>query len=169
MAATHGVPVGGGGTQHSGVGPVWAFTEILLGVLGVVCLAVGVVILVADDDQYVGLGGDLSWRVGDIPAVAASGLLVGGGVLLAVMVGMLWAGRSAAVGRTATRDRSRQELAIHATAFVIVNAFLWLQDIAAGGGLEYAYWTTIPWGIGLAAHALAYLSTRNRTTDQTGS
>lgn len=168
MAATHDVPVGGGGTQRTGVGPVWTFTEILLGVLGVVCLAVGLVILVADDDQYVGPGGDLSWRVGDIPAMAAWGLLIGGAVLLVVMVGMVWAGRSATGGRTEAKDRPRQELVAHATAFAIVNAFLWLQDIAAGGGLEYAYWTTIPWGIGLIAHALAYRTGRNSAKGQPG-
>ncbi len=169
MAATHDVPVGGGGTQHTGVGPVWAFTEVLLGILGVICLGVGVVILAAGDDQYVGLGGDLSWRVGDIPEVAAWGLLIGGAVLLAVMVGMVLIGRSASVGQAGAKDRPRQELIVHATAFAIVNGFLWLQDFAAGGGIEYAYWTTIPWGIGLIAHAFAYLTVRNRAKERPGS
>ena len=35
--------------------------------------------------------------------------------------------------------------------------------IQAGGGLEYAYWVTIPWGLGLAAHIAAYLVDRRRT------
>ena len=55
---------------------------------------------------------------------------------------------------------------MHGTAFAIVNAFLWLQDIVAGGGLEYAYWPTIPWGIGLIAHALAYDSAWNEPRSQ---
>jgi hypothetical protein len=156
MAATHDIPARGGGSRHEGVGPVWSFTEILLGILGVICLAVGVVILAVDDDQFVGLGGDWSWRVGDIPVAAAWGLLIGGAVLLIMMGAMIWAGRSARAGRVQSADRPRHELIAHATAFIIVNAFLWLQDIAAGGGLEYAYWTTIPWGIGLLAHAYAY-------------
>ena len=50
----------------------------------------------------------------------------------------------------------------------IVNAFLWLQDLATGGGLEYAYWTTIPWGIGLLAHAIAYATTRNESKGSSG-
>ncbi|MEW6223016.1 MAG: 2TM domain-containing protein [Chloroflexota bacterium] len=144
------------------MGPVWTFTEILLGIIGVICLAVGVVILVADDDQYVGLGGDLTWRVGDIAPAAGWGLLVGGAVLLVVMVAMVWAGQSSA-GRVEPTVRPRTELVVHGTAFAIVNAFLWLQDIVAGGGLEYAYWTTIPWGIGLIAHALAYISGRSES------
>jgi hypothetical protein len=40
---------------------------------------------------------------------------------------------------------------------VIGNALLWVQDIAAGGGLEYAFWATIPWGIGLLIHALVFV------------
>ena len=156
MAATHDTPARGGGSRDAGVGPIWTFTEILLGILGVICLTVGVVIMVADDDQFVGPGGDLSWRVGDIPAMAAWGLLIGGVVLLVVMGAMIWAGRSTTAGRVQPADRPRQELIAHAMAFTIVNAVLWLQDIAAGGGLEYAYWTTIPWGIGLIAHAVAY-------------
>ena len=163
MAATHDIPARGGGSRHEGVGPVWSFTEILLGILGVICLAVGVVILVVDDDQFVGLGGDWSWRVGDIPVAAAWGLLIGGAVLLIMMGAMIWAGRSARAGRVQSADRPRHELIAHATAFAIVNAFLWIQDIAAGGGLEYAYWTTIPWGIGLLAHAYAYTKGRDES------
>ena len=44
----------------------------------------------------------------------------------------------------------------HAGTYVIVNAFLWILDIAGGDGVQWAYWVTIPWGIGLAFHALAY-------------
>ncbi len=161
MAATHHPPVQSGG--HAGVSPIWLFTEILLAILGVICLAVGVVILVAPADQFVGFGGDLSWRIGDIPTTTAWGLLIGGAVLLVVMIAMIWAGLSTAAGRVQPADRPRQELIAHAAAFTIVNAFLWIQDIAAGGGVEYAYWTTIPWGIGLIAHAIAYTTARNES------
>jgi hypothetical protein len=44
----------------------------------------------------------------------------------------------------------------------VVNALIWLQDIATGGGVEYAYWITIPWGIGLTIHATAYSFSRGR-------
>lgn len=45
------------------------------------------------------------------------------------------------------------ELFWHSGFFLVVNAFLWLQDIALGDGLNHAFWTTIPWGVGLAIHA----------------
>ncbi|MSP22308.1 MAG: 2TM domain-containing protein [Dehalococcoidia bacterium] len=41
---------------------------------------------------------------------------------------------------------------VHLGVYIVVNTGLWLMDIAIGGGLEWAYWTTIGWGIGVAAH-----------------
>ncbi len=58
--------------------------------------------------------------------------------------------------RARKRVEDLSSLLWHLGAYVVVNAFLWIQDIVAGGGLEYAYWVTIPWGVGLAFHALAY-------------
>jgi hypothetical protein len=55
----------------------------------------------------------------------------------------------------------------HTGFFVVVNAFLWIQDIVAGEGLEYAYWITIPWGVGLISHALAYLFETRRMKERT--
>jgi hypothetical protein len=85
-----------------------------------------------------------------------------------MMGAMIWAGHSTNVGREQPADRPRNELIAHATAFTIVNAFLWIQDIAQGGGLEYAYWTTIPWGIGLIAHAYAYMKGRDASGQTPG-
>lgn len=46
----------------------------------------------------------------------------------------------------------------HAGTFLIINAFLWILDIAVGvPGLDWAFWVTIVWGVALAFHALAYL------------
>lgn len=45
----------------------------------------------------------------------------------------------------------------HVAAFIIVNAFLWGLDIIQGGGVQWAFWTTIPWGVGLAFHVAAYM------------
>lgn len=45
----------------------------------------------------------------------------------------------------------------HLAAFIIVNAFLWGLDIIQGGGVQWAFWTTIPWGVGLAFHVAAYM------------
>ena len=44
----------------------------------------------------------------------------------------------------------------HLATFVIVNGFLWLLDFGQGGGLNWAFWPTLGWGIGLAFHAAAY-------------
>jgi len=46
---------------------------------------------------------------------------------------------------------------VHAMVYVVVNAGIWLTDIVAGGGVEWAYWVTIPWGIGLTIHTLVLL------------
>ncbi len=45
----------------------------------------------------------------------------------------------------------------HAGAFLVINAFFWILDLALGeGGLQWAYWITLFWGFALAFHALAY-------------
>ena len=58
------------------------------------------------------------------------------------------------------RARKRVEdfegLMWHIAAYVIINAFLWFLDLNRGDGLNWAYWTTIPWGIGLLFHIAAY-------------
>jgi hypothetical protein len=53
-----------------------------LALFGAIALFLGLFILFAGENQSVGLGGDLSWRVGDINAAWAYGLLAGGAVLL---------------------------------------------------------------------------------------
>jgi hypothetical protein len=45
----------------------------------------------------------------------------------------------------------------HTGAFVIINVFFWILDLTlAGGGLDWAFWITLFWGLALAFHALAY-------------
>ncbi len=63
---------------------------------------------------------------------------------------------STAEERARQRVDDRNGLLVHTVVFVLVNAFLWIQDLLAGGGIDWAYWTTIPWGIGLAIHATVY-------------
>lgn len=43
----------------------------------------------------------------------------------------------------------------HLAFFVLANAFMVWQDLAGGGGLDWAYWAFVPWGIGLLSHAMA--------------
>ena len=59
--------------------------------------------------------------------------------------------------RAHKRVKNFTDLMWHVATFVIVNAFLWGIDIVGGGGVDWAYWVTIPWGIGLAFHVAAYL------------
>ncbi len=59
--------------------------------------------------------------------------------------------------RARERATSLVDLIWHLGFFVIVNAFVWLQDYFTGGGISWAYWVTIPWGMGLALHGLAHV------------
>ena len=128
--------------------------EWVLGVAGGIAAFLGLFMLFGGEDQYLGLGGDLTWRVGDISTAAASWFLGGGAVLLLATVAVVrWERRHP---RFHLPRSEFAGLMWHTGIFAVVNAFLWIQDIAAGGGLEYAYWTTIPWAIGLISHALAY-------------
>lgn len=64
------------------------------GIVGGIAIFLGVFIMFAGEDQSVGIGGDLSWRVGDIPDAWSYGLLAGGAVLLVVVLGVVLAGRN---------------------------------------------------------------------------
>ncbi len=130
-------------------------TEWVLGIVGAIAAFMGLFILYAGGDQYVGLGGDLTWRVGDIASGWGYGLLIVGVVMLVVTV----ASAVRDLRHPQVRDQQSELAALvaHVAIFAAVNAFLWVQDIVSGGGLEYAYWVTIPWGIGLLAHAIAYV------------
>lgn len=45
----------------------------------------------------------------------------------------------------------------HLGAFFIINGFFWILDLTIGAdGLQWAYWITGVWGIGLLFHLLAY-------------
>ena len=44
----------------------------------------------------------------------------------------------------------------HIATFIIINGFLWLVDVMQGGGVDWAFWITIFWGIGLAFHIAWY-------------
>jgi hypothetical protein len=134
----------------------WGFGEWILGIFGGTATFLGLFILLGDEDQSVGFGGDWAWRVGDIDTVWAYVLLVTGVVLLSGALAMVYAGRR----RTPVPSTPMTDLLLHAVVFFVVNAIIWIQDFATGGGLEYAYWTTIPWGAGLAIHALAVLFQR---------
>lgn len=117
--------------------------------VGGVAAFLGLFILFGNDDQSVGLGGDFAWTVGEISSAWAYGLLAVGVVGLAVAAAMTVAGRR--MGPVTTTPL--QELLFHTGVFVLVNGYLWAQDFALGSGLDYAHYATIPWTVGLLAHA----------------
>lgn len=163
MTAAH--PTQGGRSDRTGGSPGWRFTEWLLGIVGGIAVFLGLFILFGGDEQSVGLAGDWSWQVEDISAPWAYGLLIGGAVLLLAALVMVIRGRDRVADVTAA-DRDLADLLRHVGIFVVVNAFIWIQDIAIGGGVNYAYLITIPWGIGLAIHAVNYGRSRSRAGEQ---
>lgn len=126
----------------------------VLGIVGGIAAFLGTFILLGGEDQSLGLGGEMSWRVGEIDPAWGYGLLAVGVVVLLGTTALVVRARSLPATPAAPRS-GWADVLTHAVVFLVVNAFLWAQDIAMGGGLAYAYWVTIPWGIGLAAHALA--------------
>lgn len=159
MAVSHSVH--DRGPELMGGGPGWHVAEWLLGIVGGIAAFLGVFTLVAGDDSSIGLGGDWSWEVGEISTSVTYGLLIGGGILLLAAVAMIVMGRHR-VRPTARGDRALSDLLWHSGVFLGVNALVWAQDAALGGGLDYAYWITIPWGIGLAIHVVTFIRARRR-------
>ena len=45
----------------------------------------------------------------------------------------------------------------HVATFIVVNVFVWAIDWITGDGIQWAYWVTLPWFIGLAFHIAAYV------------
>jgi len=143
------------GTARMGGGPGWHFAEWALGIVGGISLFIGLFTLFAGDESSIGLGGDWTWQVGEIATAWKYIFVTGGAMLVAIAVTMALLGRKR-VRPAARIDAELSNLVWHAGIFLAVNAFIWLQDIALGGGIDYALYATIPWGIGLAAHAIAY-------------
>jgi hypothetical protein len=139
-------------TRAHGTG--FRVTEWALGIIGAIAAFVGAFILLGGDDQSVGLGGEASWQVGEIDPAWGFGLLIGGAIALAVALALAIHDRNHRTPGEPASSSGMSDVLAHAAIFLVVNAFLWIQDIAIGGGLNYAYWVTIPWGIGLVAHAL---------------
>lgn len=141
------------------VAPGWRIAAWFLGIVGGIATFLGLFILLGGEDQSIGIGGDWSWTVGEISSAWGWGLFIGGlALMLIALATVLFSPRTT---RRAGIE-GRAELLWHAGIFVLVNAFIWIQDIAIGGGVDYAYWVTIPWGIGLIAHTTTYLVQRRK-------
>jgi hypothetical protein len=129
-------------------------SEWVLGIVGGITAFLGLFILFGGEDQSIGIGGDVSWRVGDIAIGWGYGLLAAGIVAGAVVFWLVRRDRRLPAS-SAREPLDHADLYVHAVVFLLVNAFIWAQDIVIGDGLNYALWVTIPWGVGLAIHALS--------------
>lgn len=56
--------------------------------------------------------------------------------------------------RKQARQALKSRLKRHAIAYLAVNAFLFAIDLSSGG-LNWAFWPLLGWGLGLVMHAIA--------------
>lgn len=58
---------------------------------------------------------------------------------------------------TTTDDRVRAKIDLirHALVFVVVNAFMFGLDWMQNQRIDWAYWSLLGWGLGLASHAVS--------------
>lgn len=63
-----------------------------------------------------------------------------------------------AESRAARRSGALTGVMWHVATFLIINAFLWFVDLLQGG-INFAYWVSITWGIAVAFHVAWYLIT----------
>lgn len=63
------------------------------------------------------------------------------------------------VRRARKRAEDVRGFYVHALVYLSINAGLVVLDAVTGGGWWF-YWVAIPWGIGLATHAVAVLADR---------
>lgn len=129
-------------------------TRRVLIVVGAIAAFLGIFIMAGPDDSSIGLGGEVSWEVGDIAPAWGYGLLLFGAAALAG--GLVLVARARRLPKDgAVKADGWHDVVAHAVVFLVVNAFVWIQDFAIGGGIDYAYWVTVPWGAGLIVHAVA--------------
>jgi hypothetical protein len=129
-----------------------------LTILGAITTLLGFFVMFGNESSSIGLGGAWSWEVGEIPDGWMFSLLVAGGVLLIGALVLALAGRN----RTRVESSPLSNLVQHAVIFTVVNAFIWMQAYALEDGLDYAYWVTVPWGIGLVIHIATYRASRSK-------
>lgn len=54
--------------------------------------------------------------------------------------------------RAKKRVVEMREFYSHFLVYICVNVVVYIVDIITGGGIEFAYWVTLGWGIGVVAH-----------------
>ena len=58
---------------------------------------------------------------------------------------------------------------VHLAVYAAVNTLLVAIDLEGGGGLDFAYWPLLGWGIGLVAHSAGVWLGRGVPSGRTGS
>jgi hypothetical protein len=53
------------------------------------------------------------------------------------------------------RVAAKRSVQAHLVVYVIVNAGLFALDEFTGGGIEWAFWPLLGWGIGLVSHIVS--------------
>lgn len=137
-------------------------TRWVLMILGGIAAFMGLFILIGEDEQYIGIGGDVSWQVGTIDPLWGWGLLIGGALVAVggVLLMLRDRGRKDLTGAVETSPVA--DLVAHAIIFLLVNSFLWVQSIVITGGVGYVIWVTLPWAVGLGIHAVSVALDRRR-------
>ena len=64
---------------------------------------------------------------------------------------------STAEERALKRAKEYTDVMWHVAAFAIINPVLWIIDLATGSGIDWAFWPTAGWGLGLAFHIASYV------------
>jgi hypothetical protein len=146
------LPGGPSNTAPTGSANDYRVTRGVLIIVGSIAAFLGLFIMVGPDDSSIGLGGQVSWEVGEIAPAWGYGLLLGGAAALAC--GLFLVARARRLPKDANAGGWHDVMA-HAVVFLVVNTIVWAQDIATGGGVDYAYWITVPWGVGLLVQAAA--------------
>ncbi|GAA1470467.1 2TM domain-containing protein [Microbacterium thalassium] len=54
------------------------------------------------------------------------------------------------------RAKATTGLLWHVGVYVIINGMLWFLDLWTGPGIQWAFWVTVFWGVGLLFHVLAW-------------
>jgi hypothetical protein len=77
--------------------------------------------------------------------------------------------KDAALLRAETHVKHVRDFYYHLMVFVFVAALLIIIDLAGGAnagflGMDFAYWVIVPWGLGLAGHAIYAFFGENKVT-----
>ena len=59
--------------------------------------------------------------------------------------------------RASKRAKEYTDLIWHVSVFAIIIPMLWFIDLGTGSGIDWAYWPTIGWGLGVAFHVASYV------------